>query len=70
MLALLTAAEHPHLPSKLVLIGSAVFDTDSPATIESRKRSRMDAQTRARFDHIRSEIETATGSKRVNFFRE
>ncbi|MCB2230346.1 alpha/beta hydrolase [bacterium] len=70
VLALLAAAEYPHLASKLILVGSAVLDAASSATIEPRRLSRMDTPTRRRFDQIRNELESMEGDRKAELFRE
>lgn len=64
VLALFLAARNKELVSRLVLIGSAVFDKESSASIEGRRLARLSEEKRRRHEIIRTELKQASGKGR------
>jgi len=63
VLALLTAARHEIEISKLILIGSAVYDAESSAGIEGRRLERLTQQQRDRYIELVNALQTAEGEQ-------
>ena len=70
VLALITAARHPLLADRLILIGSAVFDNESAKSIEPRRLARMDQTEKDRYKEIAEKMITATGKGRDELMAE
>nr|MBN2277278.1 alpha/beta hydrolase [candidate division Zixibacteria bacterium] len=64
VLALFLAARYGNLTDKIILVGSAVFDSDSSAKIEGVRLSRMSADKRRRYEKLRQEFILAPADKR------
>ncbi len=64
ILALLLAAHLPEMIRKLILVGSAVFNSESSAQIENIRMSRLSEKDRLRHAEIQSEIRTADQQRR------
>jgi pimeloyl-ACP methyl ester carboxylesterase len=64
VLALFLAARNRKLVNRLVLVGSAVFDRESSASIEGRRLSRLSEEKRRRHEIIQMELEQASGKER------
>ena len=56
MLALLFTVQHQRLVKKLILIGSAVFDSENSVKSMQTRLDRLDKTKHARFEYIRTEI--------------
>jgi pimeloyl-ACP methyl ester carboxylesterase len=59
VLALFLAARNKELVRKLILVGSAVYDAESSARIESIRRQRLDARTCDRLNELSVEMKQA-----------
>jgi pimeloyl-ACP methyl ester carboxylesterase len=70
VLALFVAAREPSLAKKLVLIGSAVFDAKSSASIEGRRLQRLDKGKRRRYEEIVAQMQSSSGDKIDDLFNE
>jgi pimeloyl-ACP methyl ester carboxylesterase len=64
VLALFLAARNKELVRNLVLIGSAVFDKESSASIDDRRLSRLSEAKRRRHEIIQARLAQASGAER------
>lgn len=60
VLSLFLAARYPELVSKLILIGSAVFDRKSSSKIEGIRMSRLDDTSKKRYYELTARLESAS----------
>jgi pimeloyl-ACP methyl ester carboxylesterase len=70
LLALFLAAKYKNLSSKLILIGCAVFDTESSAKITPRRLSRLSEPDRRRYNEIMRELDNAPPQRRNALMKE
>jgi pimeloyl-ACP methyl ester carboxylesterase len=70
VLALFLAARRPELVRKIILIGSAVFDAKSSASIEPRRLARLSEPARQRYGDLMRELKTAPEGQRESLFSE
>jgi pimeloyl-ACP methyl ester carboxylesterase len=64
VLALFQAARNRELVSKLILVGSAVFDKKSSASIEGRRQARLSDARRRQFEDVEKKLEEAGESEK------
>jgi pimeloyl-ACP methyl ester carboxylesterase len=70
VLALFLAAEYKELVAKLILVGSAVFDARSSASIEGRRLQRLTPAKRRRYQSIMQNLMRAPENQRDILMRE
>jgi len=70
ILALFTAARQPGLARKLILIGCAVFDAASSASIEDRRLERLSPDERKRFEAISEQLKNARSDEAAEIARQ
>ena len=70
VLALFAAARNSLIAHKLILIGSAVFDSANSAKIESIRLERLDDQKRQRYTHIKEELRRGISDNRDDLLEE
>jgi len=70
VLALFLAADKSEMVEKLILVGCAVFDAASSASIEQRRLDRLDQKTRQRYEDVVVRLEQAPPEKRKQIAEE
>ena len=69
VLALFTAARYPDIIAKIILIGSAVFDSASSAQIHQTRMSRLTPEQKQQYDEIEKQIESADSQSKADLFK-
>jgi pimeloyl-ACP methyl ester carboxylesterase len=70
VLALFLASKYAELVSKLILVGSAVYDAQSSAKIEKIRFERLDRKARNRLHEIQAQLPEANPAEKEKLFAE